>query len=267
MQEHGAHGRQRCDARRADAGRGQFVLPGVRGRWPVGSCPEAVFESRKGGGEPRRYRCTVCLVTHVLLPARMLLRRMDEGLVIGAALKRRPGARGAAGSRRTGGPGGRYEGGCAGPREGRSGPGGVHPGGGGRQRGPGAAGADGSPLADALVAVAAAAVALAGWWPRLLAVAPWEIASAVTNATLLAPVMAAAGFNASPSREAGPVAATLDPPVSAGIGEGAGSDNSAGNRRAAAAGTGAGDRAVPVLADPGRDQLAPDRRAKGLPGA
>jgi len=55
----------------------------------------------------------------------------------------------------------------------------------------------GSPLADALVAVAAAAVAAAGRWPGLLAVSPWEIAAAVTNATLLAPVMAAAGFNAS----------------------------------------------------------------------
>jgi hypothetical protein len=54
----------------------------------------------------------------------------------------------------------------------------------------------GSPLADALVAVAAAAAA-AGRWPRLLAVSPWEIAAAVTNATLLAPVMAARMFNAS----------------------------------------------------------------------
>ena len=56
----------------------------------------------------------------------------------------------------------------------------------------------GSPLADALVAVwGAAAAAAAGRWPRLLAVSPWEIASAVTNATLLAPVMAAGAFNAS----------------------------------------------------------------------
>jgi len=55
----------------------------------------------------------------------------------------------------------------------------------------------GLPLADALVAVAAAAAAAAARWPRLLAVSPWEIASAVTNATLLAPVMAATGFNPS----------------------------------------------------------------------
>jgi hypothetical protein len=55
----------------------------------------------------------------------------------------------------------------------------------------------GPPLADALVAVAAAAAAAAGRWPELLAVSPWEVASAVTNATLLAPVMAARALNAS----------------------------------------------------------------------
>jgi hypothetical protein len=55
----------------------------------------------------------------------------------------------------------------------------------------------GPALADALVAVAAAAAAAAGRWPRLLAVSPWEVAAAVTDATLLAPVMAARGFNAS----------------------------------------------------------------------
>ena len=55
----------------------------------------------------------------------------------------------------------------------------------------------GSPLADALVAVAAAAAAVAGRWPELITVSPWEVASAVTNAALLGPVMAAGGFNAS----------------------------------------------------------------------
>ena len=55
----------------------------------------------------------------------------------------------------------------------------------------------GSPLADALVAVAAAAAAATARWPELVMVSPWEIASAVTNATLLAPVMAARAFNAS----------------------------------------------------------------------
>ena len=35
---------------------------------------------------PRRSRCAACRVTHMLLPAWMLLRRMDEAAVAGAAL-------------------------------------------------------------------------------------------------------------------------------------------------------------------------------------
>jgi Homeodomain-like domain len=35
---------------------------------------------------PRRSRCTACRVAHMLLPARLLLRRADEAAVIGAAL-------------------------------------------------------------------------------------------------------------------------------------------------------------------------------------
>ena len=35
---------------------------------------------------PRRSRCTACRVTHMLLPARLLLRRMDEAAAAGAAL-------------------------------------------------------------------------------------------------------------------------------------------------------------------------------------
>jgi len=155
---------------------------------------------RKGGEvEPRRSRCTVCLVTHVLLPARLLLRRMDEAPVIGAALgaaARGQGYRLVAAElevpvdtvrgwlRRAAGRAGLV-------RE-------VF------TKVAAAVSADpvplepaGSPLADALVAVAAAAAAAAGRWPRLLAVSPWEIAAAVTNATLLAPVMAAGAFNAS----------------------------------------------------------------------
>lgn len=161
----------------------------------------AVFGPGRKGWEvrPRRSRCTVCLVTHVLLPARLLLRRMDEAAVIGAALA--TAARGQ---------------GCRRVAAGLEVP--VDTVRGWLRRAAGRAGqvrevftkmaaavsADpvplepaGSPLADALVAVAAAAVAAAGRWPRLLAVSPWEIAAAVTNATLLAPVMAVAEFNAS----------------------------------------------------------------------
>jgi hypothetical protein len=138
-------------------------------------------------------------VTHVLLPARLLLRRMDEAPVIGAAL--------AAAARGKG---------CRRVAAGLEVPADTVRG--WLRRAAGRAGlvrevftkvaaavsADpvplepaGSPLADALVAVAAAAAAAAGRWPRLLVVSPWEIAVAVTNATLLAPVMAARMFNAS----------------------------------------------------------------------
>ena len=58
-----------------------------------------------------------------------------------------------------------------------------------------------------------------------------------------------------------------DRPVSAGIGEEDISDDSRRSGSAAAAGAGAGDRAVPVLADPGGDQPAADGRAAGRAGA
>jgi hypothetical protein len=160
-----------------------------------------VFGPGRKGREmrPRRSRCAACRVTHVLLPARLLLRRADEAAVVGAALA--AAARGL-GRRRIAAE-------LEVPEDTVRG---------WLRRAAGRAGqvrevftkvaavvsADpvplepaGSPLADALVAVAAAAAAVAGRWPRLLAVSPWEIASAVTNATLLAPVMAVQGFNAS----------------------------------------------------------------------
>jgi hypothetical protein len=160
-----------------------------------------VFGPGRVGREvrPRRSRCTACRVTHVLLPARLLLRRMDEAPVIGAVLAAAAQGRGA---RRVAAELGvpvdtvrgwlrRAAGRARLARE-------VF------TTVAAAVSADpvplepaGSPLADALVAVAAAAAAAAERWPRLLAVSPWEIAAAVTNATLLAPVMAARMFNAS----------------------------------------------------------------------
>jgi Domain of unknown function (DUF6431) len=176
------------------------VCGGRLARWGHARKRTVFGPGRKGREvEPRRSRCTVCLVTHVLLPARLLLRRMDEVPVIGAALS---GAARGQGRRRV-----------AAELEVP-----VDTVRGWLRRAAGRAGLvrevftkvaaavsvdpvplepAGSPLADALVAVAAAAVAAADRWPRLLAVSPWEIASAVTNATLLAPVMAAGGFNAS----------------------------------------------------------------------
>jgi hypothetical protein len=149
---------------------------------------------------PRRSRCTACRVTHMLLPARLLLRRMDEAAVAGAALAaaaRGLGHRRAA--REVGVPEDTVRGCWLRRAAGRAGqvrevftrlaaelsadPVPLEP--------------AGSPLADALVAVAAAAAAATARWPELFMVSPWEIASAVTNATLLAPVMAARAFNAS----------------------------------------------------------------------
>ena len=148
---------------------------------------------------PRRSRCAACRVTHMLLPARLLLRRMDEAAVAGAALAaaaRGLGYRRAA--REVGGPEDTVRGWLrrAAVRAGQL-----------REvftRLAAGLSADpvplepaGSPLADALVAVAAAAAAATARWPELFMVSPWEIVSAVTNATLLAPVMAARAFNAS----------------------------------------------------------------------
>lgn len=148
---------------------------------------------------PRRSRCAGCGATHVLLPARLLLRRADEGLVIGAALT--AAARGR-GHRRIAAVLGVPEGTVRGwlrRAAGRA----------GRVREAftlvaAAVSGDpvplepaGSPLADAVVAVAAAAAAAAARWPRLLAVSPWDVAAAVTNGALLSPVAAFGGFNAS----------------------------------------------------------------------
>ena len=63
-----------CGGRLAGWGRGrrrEVFGPGRRTRQVV---------------RPRRSRCTACRVTHMLLPARLLLRRMDEAAVAGAAL-------------------------------------------------------------------------------------------------------------------------------------------------------------------------------------
>jgi hypothetical protein len=49
----------------------------------------------------------------------------------------------------------------------------------------------GSPAADAV------AEAVCARWPRLLTASPWEIASAVTNASLIAPVIMVRAANTS----------------------------------------------------------------------
>lgn len=176
------------------------VCGGRLARWGY-ALERVVFGPARRGRvvRPRRSRCTACRVTHVLLPARLLLRRPDEAPVIGAALAaaaRGHGHRLAARElgvpedtvrgwlRRAAGRAGQVREVFTGVAAGLSAdPVPLEP--------------AGSPLADALVAVASAAAAVAGRWPELLAVSAWEIASAVTNATLMAPVMAAGAFNAS----------------------------------------------------------------------
>jgi hypothetical protein len=117
-----------CGGRLAGWGRGrrrQVFGPGRRARQVV---------------RPRRSRCTACRVTHMLLPARLLLRRMDEAAVAGAALAaaaRGLGHRRAA--REVGVPEDTVRGWLR--RAGRAGPGGLYAPGGRAERGSGAAGA------------------------------------------------------------------------------------------------------------------------------
>jgi hypothetical protein len=193
------------DAERVERmlGEGSLGCPACGGRlarWGY-ALERVVFgPGRRGRAvRPRRSRCTACRVTHVLLPARLLARRADEAPVIGAALAAAAAGRG---HRRVAGELGVPDDTVRGWLRRAAGRAGQV-----REvftRVAAALSADpvplepaGSPMADALVAVAAAAAAAARRWPGLLAVSPWEIASAVTNATLMAPVMAARAANAS----------------------------------------------------------------------
>jgi len=148
---------------------------------------------------PRRSRCRSCRATHVLLPARLLLRRADEAAVIGAGLAAAALGRG---HRRAaallGVPEGtvrgwlrRFAGRAEQVREAFT-------------RAAAGLSADpvppepcGSPAGDAVAAVAAAASAAAGRWPALLAVSPWLVASAVTDGSLLSPAVRFRGFHPS----------------------------------------------------------------------
>jgi len=176
------------------------VCGGRLARWGYAR-PRVIFGPGRRGRvvRPRRSRCAACRVTHVLLPARLLARRPDEAGVIGAALAAAARGRGHRRiARELGVPEDTVRGWLrrAAGRAGQV-----------REvftRVAAAVSADpvplepaGLPLADAVVAVAAAAAAAAGRWPGLLAVSPWEVACAVTNATLMAPVMAARPFNTS----------------------------------------------------------------------
>jgi hypothetical protein len=135
----------------------------------------------------------------VLLPARLLLRRADEAAVIGAGLA----AAGLGqGHRRVAALLGVPDGTVRGWLRRLAGRAGLvreafTRAAAGLSADPVPPGPCGSPLGDAVAAVAAAASAAASRWPALLGVSPWAVASAVTGGSLLSPSMAVRGFHAS----------------------------------------------------------------------
>jgi Domain of unknown function (DUF6431) len=182
---------------------GDLKCPSCGGRlsrW--GFARERVFFGPGRSGQrarPRRSRCAACRVTHVLLPARLLARRADEAVVIGAALAAAAAGRGyRAAAAQLGVPADTVRGWVR-RAAGRAGQ--VRA---AFTRAAAALSADpvplepaGSPLADAVVAVAATGAAAASRWPQLSAVSPWQVAAAVTDGSLLLPVMTARPLNTS----------------------------------------------------------------------
>jgi len=174
---------------------GLLSCPGCRGRlarWGWARGRQVLGAGRAGRVvRPRRSRCRGCGVTHVLLPADLLARRADDVAVIGRALglaARGHGHRviavalGISGDtvrgwlRRFRGSAGLVREcftrlACALSPD----PVPLEP--------------AGSPLADAVVAVAAAADAAWSRWPRIREVSAWELAAAVTSGSLMSPVI------------------------------------------------------------------------------
>jgi hypothetical protein len=189
------------DAREVERklGTGQLECPSCGGRLAPWSHarPRIVF----GAGalrwrlRPRRARCAACGVTHVLLPVSVLARRRDETGLIGRALGLAARGVSCAGIARLLGRPVSLVRGWAGRLAGRA----------GQVRAvftvlaaaldpdPPPAGPAGSPLADAVAAITAAAAAFARRF--LVTVSPWELASAVTSGSLLGPVITAVPAN------------------------------------------------------------------------
>ena len=176
-------------------GNGLLSCPGCGGRlggwghaarrlvFRAGRIPVAV--------RPRRARCAWCGVTHVLLPAWLLARRCDGAAVIGDMLARAARGQGFRSiAAATGVPEGTVR--CR-LRRFRSLAGRV------REfftRLAGILAPDpvpldpaGSVLADAVVAVAAAAAAARDRWPGVITVSGWELAAVLTLGSLLSPVV------------------------------------------------------------------------------
>jgi hypothetical protein len=130
-------------------------------------------------------------VTHVLLPVSVLARRRDEAGLIGAALGLAASGVSCAGIARSLGRPAALVRAWVGRLAGRA----------GQVRAvftvlaaaldpdPPPVGSAGSPLADAVAAITAAAAAFARRF--LVVVSPWELAAAVTSGSLLAPVITA----------------------------------------------------------------------------
>jgi hypothetical protein len=182
---------------------GELACPscgGVLGGW--GNAAERRVRVLEGDDmrlRPRRSRCRGCGTTHVLLPARLLLRRADAGEVIGAALEA---AAAGSGHRKIAGllgrPASTVRGwlrrfaGRAEPVRvfftvllARTGPDPVMP--------CGAAGL----VAAAVSAIAGAAAAVSARWPRVGEVPVWAAAAAASGGLLLAPGWPGGGRNAS----------------------------------------------------------------------
>jgi Domain of unknown function (DUF6431) len=178
-------------------GNGLLSCPGCGGRlggWGHASRRPVFTAGRVAVAvRPRRARCAGCGVTHVLLPAWLLARRCDGTSVIGDMLARA--ARGQ-GFRSIAAASGVPEGTVRGRlRRFRASAGRV------REfftRLAGVLAVDpvpldpaGSPLADAVVAAAAAA---AGRWPGMVTVSGWELAAVLTLGSLLSPAVRFAGI-------------------------------------------------------------------------
>ena len=165
------------------------VCGGVLARW--GWARRRVLRGGRGlvRLRPRRARCVVCGVSHVLLPVFALLRRVDLVEVIGAALVAKAagvGARAAAAAcgrpvdtvrgwlRRFGSRAGAVRVFFTGLLV-ETGADPVPP-----------AAAE-SVFADAVAAVAGAVVAVVSRWPQAGAVTPWRLACAASGGRLLAP--------------------------------------------------------------------------------
>jgi hypothetical protein len=145
-----------------------------------------------GSLRPRRARCLGCLVTHVLLPVTVLLRRADAVEVIGAALTARAAGSWASPDRGVAGCAGRNRTGLAAAvgLSAGTGPGAFHRGGQVGRVDQSVPKATGSPWRDVLAAVGAATTAVTtrfGTAGVLGPVTAWQVAATSSGSRLLSP--------------------------------------------------------------------------------